>query len=114
MWERIWRSVDRVDLIRRLCLVGVFCCLLTLAMGAWTCINIYNRTLAETRQRVADLSAVLAEQASHHVRVADMLLRNVQNRTRMAGIATPEQFVRQFADDDGQDFLNVLAETLPA
>ncbi len=114
MWEGIRRSVCQVNLIRRLPLVGVVCCLITLAVGAWTCLNVYNRTQAEVRERVADFSAVLAEQASHHVRVADILLRNVQSQVRNADIRAPEQFMRHFRGAEGLNFLRAQAASLPA
>ncbi len=112
MWEQVWRRVDQVNLIKRLPLIGVICCCVTLAIGASTLWNGYVRTEADAQETISDLGAALADQAAHHIQAADILLRDLQSRVRRLGITTPEALISAFTGPNGRGFMTLLVEEL--
>jgi PAS domain S-box-containing protein len=89
---------------RHVWVIGAVLALLTLVGTGLALWNLHRRAINEASDNAGNLGVVLAENASRHVQVIDLLLQEVQSRVRDKGISTPQSF-RDFDDEPTHQFL---------
>src|SRR5271165_2954036 len=72
----------------------------------------YQTAINSERRALAQLSRVLAEDASRSTMVADLVLRDVQSRITALGVRTPEQFRHDLAGEAIHDLLRMCVRDL--
>ena len=83
-----------------------------LAIGV-TVWDLREATLAEALASTDNLAIVLAEQTSRSVQAVDIVLREIQERIAVLGVATPEAFQVVLRTEELHKFLRSRADRLP-
>jgi PAS domain S-box-containing protein len=93
--------------------IGAFFAILTLACGGFGIWDMHRRTIEDATGAMRDLGLVLAEQASRSIQVIDVLLQDLQLRSRDLGVQTPDRFGDILAREDTHRFLVERMKNLP-
>ena len=93
--------------------IGLVLALLTLSSAGVVIWNQHRVAIEDASLDMQNLGAVLAEQTSRYVQAIDIVLQDVQTRSRELGIHTPEEFRHRMGDDDTQHFLLQRMQNLP-
>ena len=98
---------------RGLGLVGLAIAITTLVVALGMILSLRDQTIATQRREVRNLGTVLAEQTARYMQVADLVLRELQSRTAILAIATPEEFRARLAGTDTHELLRARLQNLP-
>ncbi len=93
--------------------IGAVVVLVTVLCATLTIWDMYRKTTREARGNLADLGMVLADQTSRYVQVMDLLLRELQSRSRTPQIQTPDEFRQVLGGEDTHRFLRERMINLP-
>jgi signal transduction histidine kinase len=98
---------------RRIIVVGALLIAVTI-VGAWVSLwDLRRNAIDASRENLATLGVVLAEELSRSIQSADLVLGETAQEIVHSGAATPEEFRRQMASEGIHDFLINRLKALP-
>ena len=103
----------RLQSSRLLAGVGASFILLTIVTATWVVWDQRESHLAELKSDLAIASLILSEQTARTVQAVDLVLQDLQDRARIEGIETPEEFRNKLGTEAIHDYLSARASSLP-
>src|SRR5712691_4171291 len=75
--------------------------------------DLYKNTITNSRKEMTNLSLVLAEQAFRSLQAVDLVLQEVQEKSRDAGVQSPEEFDRVMGSKEIHQYLADRLQNIP-
>jgi PAS domain S-box-containing protein len=98
---------------RRAWVFGVLLGLITLGGGGLGIWDMHRRTTEDASRDMRNLGMILAEQSSRYVQVIDMLMQELQMRSRDLAIRTPDELRHALGGENTHGFLIERLKNLP-
>jgi signal transduction histidine kinase len=98
---------------RRIVSTGVVLITVTIIGAGLSLWDLHRNAIRASRENMANLSIVLAEELSRSMESVDLVLGETTQRLAHSGVSTPEEFRREMAGDATHDFLVNRLQALP-
>jgi signal transduction histidine kinase len=98
---------------RRIAVVGAALIALTIFSGVFSIFDLRRAALDASRENMANLGVVLAEQLSRSMQAVDLVLGETVHQVTHSDATTPEEFRRQMASEATHGFLIDRLQALP-
>jgi len=98
---------------RRIIIAGVLLIGVTIIGAALSLWDLYDNAIDASRENTTNLGIVLAGELSRSMESVDLVLGEATQRIVHSGMATPEEFRREMANDATHDFLVNRLQALP-
>ena len=98
---------------RRLALTGFALIGLTILTAGLAILQRHDEAISRSRDELARLSAVLAEQTARSLQSIDLVLQEIQSKAVVTGVGDPEYFKREMASSALHEFLIERIAVLP-
>jgi signal transduction histidine kinase len=98
---------------RRIVVAGAVLIAVTILGAGLSLWDLYDNAVNASRENMANLSIVLAEELSRSMESVDLVLGEATQRIAHSGIASPEDFRHEMASEATHDFLVKRLQALP-
>ena len=98
---------------RRIVTIGILLITITIIGAGLSLWDLHRNAISASRENMANLSIVLAEELSRSMESVDLVLGETTQRLAHSGASTPEEFRREMAGDATHDFLVNRLQALP-
>ena len=98
---------------RRIIIAGALLIVITIVGAGLSVWDLHDNAIDASRQDMANLGIVLAEELSRSMESVDLVLGEATQRIAHSGAATPDEFRREMASEATHDFLINRLQALP-